>query len=98
MKCQILFSGKNKKNISNHHLLKFFPACIVLNFRICMSRNYDVKGCRIIMICTVVRCRIEINQEIKMICGVIDQCLSAAYLKNQIIIIIFVFLFPASIL
>ena len=25
MKCQILFSGKNKKNISNCRLLKFLP-------------------------------------------------------------------------
>ena len=25
MKCQIIFSGKNKNNISECHLLKFFP-------------------------------------------------------------------------
>ena len=31
MKCQILFSRNNKKNISKCRLLIFYPACKVLN-------------------------------------------------------------------
>ena len=31
MKCQILFSGKNKKNISEFCLLKFSPTIVLLN-------------------------------------------------------------------
>ena len=31
MTCQILFSRKNKKNISECRLLKFYPECKVLN-------------------------------------------------------------------
>ena len=27
MKCQILFPGENKKNISIYHLLKIYPEC-----------------------------------------------------------------------
>ena len=32
MKCQILFSGKNKKNISKCRLLKFLPRVLRVNF------------------------------------------------------------------
>ena len=31
MKCQILFSGKNKKNISKCHLLKILPRVLSVN-------------------------------------------------------------------
>ena len=33
MKCQSLFSGKNKKNISKGGLLKFYPACLALKLK-----------------------------------------------------------------
>ena len=31
MKCQLLFSEKNKKNISKHHLMKFSPRVLSVN-------------------------------------------------------------------
>ena len=36
MKCQILFSGKNKKNISKCRLLKILPRVLSVNY-ICLS-------------------------------------------------------------
>ena len=33
MKCQSLFSGKNKKNISKYHLLKFLPREVIVDNR-----------------------------------------------------------------
>ena len=38
MKCQILFSGKNRKNVSKYHLLKILPIVLsihIRSFRIC---------------------------------------------------------------
>ena len=39
MKCQILFSGKNKKNISKCRLLKILPR--VLSIGLCLSGSHD---------------------------------------------------------
>ena len=39
MKCQILFSRKNKKNISKCRLLKIFPRVLNVNFRIFLARS-----------------------------------------------------------
>ena len=32
MKCQLLFSGKNKKNISKCRLLKILPRVLIVNY------------------------------------------------------------------
>ena len=40
MKCQILFSGKNKKNILICHLPKFYPECKVLTCRRSISDRW----------------------------------------------------------
>ena len=41
MKCQILFSGKNKKNISKCRLLKILPRVLSVNYQagqdVCMD-------------------------------------------------------------
>ena len=48
MKCQILFSGKNKKNISKCRLLKILPrvlsvkfAFLTVKFQTIIQQNFD---------------------------------------------------------
>ena len=38
MKCQILFSRKNKKNISKCHLMKFLPS--MQSITLCLMKHY----------------------------------------------------------
>ena len=39
MKCHILFSGKNKKNISKYRLLKILPRVLSVKTGLCCSSN-----------------------------------------------------------
>ena len=43
MKCQILFSGKNKKNISKCRLLKILPRVLSVNKVCCVRENQDAQ-------------------------------------------------------
>ena len=43
MKCQILFSGKNKKNISICHLLKILPRVLSIKVLITITPNDTLK-------------------------------------------------------
>ena len=36
MKCQILFLGKKKKNVSKCHLLKILPRVLSVNIHVCV--------------------------------------------------------------
>ena len=48
MKCQILFSGKNKKNISKCRLLKILPRVLSVNFFIQVLYRYALnKTCHV---------------------------------------------------
>ena len=42
MKCQILFSGKNKKNISKCHLLKILPRVLSVNMTLSYVKLFDL--------------------------------------------------------
>ena len=46
MKCQILFSGKNKKNISKCRLLKILPRVLSVNqcMRLVTKKNVTLQG------------------------------------------------------
>ena len=41
MKCQNLFSEKNKKNVSNCHLLKIFPRVLSIKILCGMAKSQD---------------------------------------------------------
>ena len=43
MKCQILFSGKNKKNISKCRLLKILPRVLSVNRETALKRPVELK-------------------------------------------------------
>ena len=43
MKCQILFSGKNKKNISKCHLLKILPRVLSVNTSSSENTSHKIK-------------------------------------------------------
>ena len=45
MKCQNLFSGKNKKNISICHLLKILPSMLSVNHLSTVSSRLFNTGC-----------------------------------------------------
>ena len=45
MKCQILFSGKNKKNISKRRLLKILPRVLSVNLLAIGTTNTIYNGC-----------------------------------------------------
>ena len=45
MECQSLFSGKNKKNISECRLLKFLPSMLSINIGTGFRQNIIMKKC-----------------------------------------------------
>ena len=65
MKCQILFSGKNKKNISKCRLLKFLPRVLRVNlFSMAIVNAYmssNMKKCTFERVCPA---KIQVNLHI----------------------------------